>query len=101
MKTLSDLSDLEYEALADKMYDSPECQSAFIEVNYQDFEEYMNDRGIYHDDYCDHEIDYCEARDEDFIKFAFEYFNKIPDAPKIPFSEELNMRLNKIYGGDK
>lgn len=51
-------------------YEDENCIQAFIESNYEDFEETMNERGIYHDYYCDHEFDYCESKEEKFLEFA-------------------------------
>ena len=77
MKTkIQDLTDLEFETLADRMFDDTDCITAFIEANYQDFEEWANERGVYPDYYCDHEFNYCEHHDEKFMEFALDYYNK-------------------------
>ena len=75
--SVASLTDLEFEALSEKMYDDSECQSAFVAKRYDDFEEYMFQRDIHHDDYCDHEIDFCEHLDDEYMDFAFDYYNKI------------------------
>ena len=54
-------------------WDDQDCQAAFIEKNYEDFEHYCLNKGIHHDYYCDHEFDYCEAREDDFLEFAANY----------------------------
>jgi len=51
-------------------WDDINCQSLFIESNYEDFEQWANEKGIFPDYYCDHEYDYCQAREEDFLEFA-------------------------------
>jgi hypothetical protein len=70
------LSESEFEAFAEKAFGDVDCMSAFIETNYEDFEQAMNERGIYPDYYCDHESSYCETHDDSYLEFAFGYFNK-------------------------
>lgn len=69
-----DLKEADYEVLRAKALDDQDCCAAFIELHYDDFEQEMNERGIYPDYYCDHEIDYLEDN-SDFVEFAFNYFN--------------------------
>lgn len=71
-----ELTDLEHENFADKAFESYECVSAFVEATYEDFEYAMQDRGIDQDYYCDHETDWCERRMDEFLEFAFGFFNK-------------------------
>jgi hypothetical protein len=74
--TLQDFTDQEFEALSERMYDSVECQQAFVEANAGDVEIYLLERGIDPDYYCDHELDYCEADSDRFMEFAYNYFNR-------------------------
>lgn len=72
--TIHDLSDIEFEKLADRCFDDPVLMEDFIAKNYRDFEDWMNERGIDPDYYCDHEFSYCENRDDDYLDFGFERY---------------------------
>ncbi len=72
--TINDLTDLEFEQLADKCFDDPVLLEDFIAENYEDFENAMYERGIDTDYYCDYEFQYCESRDEDFVNFGFKKY---------------------------
>jgi len=76
MKTPSNQKDqieTELEMRIDDPFDDIDCQTAFIESNYEDFEMWCQDHGWYKDYYCDHEFDYCQAREDAFLEFAANY----------------------------
>jgi hypothetical protein len=66
----SELSDDQFEDLADKMYDDQDLINEYIEENYENFEEYMLEHGVHHDDYCDWEINYVESRSDELLELA-------------------------------
>lgn len=74
MKTLKELTDTEFEDLADKCFNDLLLIEDFISSNYEDFEECMYSRGIDTDYYVDYEFEYCESRDQDFIQLGFDKY---------------------------
>ncbi len=71
---MSDLTNIEFEDLADKCYNDLLLIEDFITLNYQDFEECMYSRGIDSDYYCDYELTYCETNDKKFLDFGFKKY---------------------------
>ncbi len=62
----------EFEDLAERCFNDSDLISDFVKKNYLDFQEYMTwDRHLEEDVWVDHEIDFCEANDLDFVEFGF------------------------------
>lgn len=71
---IEDLSNIEWEDLADRCFGDLLLIEDFIASNYEDFEDCMNSRGIDTDYYVDHEFGYCETNDQKFIRFGFDRY---------------------------
>ncbi len=72
----------------DDPFDDPSIVAAFVEENYDDFEQDMARRGISRDYYCDEEYDWARNREEDFYEFADKYFQDIEEEGT-PAAEEF------------
>lgn len=62
------------------------CTTEFIERNAEDFDLWCCENGIHHDYACDHELDYLEAHEDDFLDFALEFEEEL----KIDEAEKMN-----------
>lgn len=67
---MEDLHDELYYEFESKCFGDDVLISGFVEGDYDNFEEYMHNRGIDSDYYCDYEHEYCEAKVEKFIEYC-------------------------------
>lgn len=73
-KLFDDLTDIEWSNLDEKRWDE-KCVDAFILSHFSKFEEWLSFKNRPLGDFDKQQINFCEANNDKFMEFSFNFFN--------------------------